>query len=113
MRRREFLSVVTGAAALERRQRLLAGDLRQEPVVALDQQREIAGQRECEHDDPDGRPDRTRDPGQQHFDDLFFSTGVLPHGSVKEYYSEVTNGLVTLTGSVRMLPATGCTAAGC
>ena len=35
-----------------------------------------------------------------HFQDLFFSTGVLPHGSVKEYYTEVTNGLVTLTGAV-------------
>src|SRR5918911_1358983 len=28
-----------------------------------------------------------------HFEELFFSTGVLPHGSVKEYYREVTNGL--------------------
>ena len=37
---------------------------------------------------------------QQHFRDLFFSTGVLPNGSVKEYYTEVTNGLVTLTGDV-------------
>jgi immune inhibitor A len=35
-----------------------------------------------------------------HFNDLFFSTGVLPHGSVQEYYTEVTNGLVTLTGEV-------------
>ena len=24
-----------------------------------------------------------------HFEELFFSTGVLPHGSVKEYYAEV------------------------
>ena len=40
---------------------------------------------------------RGRDPGrllrqgdaasQQHFEDLFFSTGVLPHGSVKEYFT--------------------------
>ena len=37
---------------------------------------------------------------QNHFHDLFFSTGVLPHGSVREYYSEVTNGLVTLDGAV-------------
>src|SRR3954464_8532291 len=36
----------------------------------------------------------------QHFKDLFFSTGVLPHGSVKEYYREVTNNLVDLTGEV-------------
>jgi immune inhibitor A len=35
-----------------------------------------------------------------HFRDLFFSTGVLPHGSVKEYYTEVTNGLITLAGDV-------------
>lgn len=37
---------------------------------------------------------------QNHFHDLFFSTGVLPHGSVREYYTEVTNGLVTLDGDV-------------
>ena len=36
----------------------------------------------------------------QHFQDLFFSTGVLPHGSVAEYYSEVTGGLVDLVGEV-------------
>jgi immune inhibitor A len=36
----------------------------------------------------------------QHFQDLFFSTGVLPHGSVREFYSEVTNGLITLDGTV-------------
>lgn len=35
-----------------------------------------------------------------HFSDLFFSTGVLPHGSVKEYYREVTNGLVDIVGEV-------------
>ena len=33
-------------------------------------------------------------------EELFFSTGVLPHGSVKEYYHEVTNGLVELEGVV-------------
>jgi immune inhibitor A len=31
-----------------------------------------------------------------HFNDLFFSTGVLPNGSVKEYYQEVTGGLVDI-----------------
>ncbi|QKV72714.1 M6 family metalloprotease domain-containing protein [Amycolatopsis sp. Hca4] len=36
----------------------------------------------------------------QHFHDLFFSTGVLPNGSVKEYYREVTNGLVDIDGDV-------------
>ncbi len=37
---------------------------------------------------------------RQHFDDVFFSTGVLGTGSVREYFDEVTNGLVTLTGEV-------------
>ncbi len=45
-------------------------------------------------------PDRAMDQNQQHFQDLFFSTGVLPNGSVKEYYTEATNGLVTITGEV-------------
>ena len=35
-----------------------------------------------------------------HFEELFFSTGVLPHGSVKEYYAEATDGLVDITGDV-------------
>jgi len=37
---------------------------------------------------------------RQHFSDLFFSTGVLPNGSVRDYYTEVTGGLVNLTGEV-------------
>jgi immune inhibitor A len=37
---------------------------------------------------------------QQHFRDLFFSTGVIPTGSVKEYYQEVTGGLVDIIGDV-------------
>jgi immune inhibitor A len=37
---------------------------------------------------------------QQHFKDLFFSTGVIPTGSVKEYYKEVTGGLIDITGDV-------------
>jgi len=36
-----------------------------------------------------------------HFNDLFFSTGVLPTGSVKEYYAEVTGGLVDIVGEVK------------
>jgi immune inhibitor A len=36
----------------------------------------------------------------QHFNDLFFSTAVLPKGSVREYFQEVTNGLVDLQGEV-------------
>jgi immune inhibitor A len=35
-----------------------------------------------------------------HFEELFFSTGVLANGSVKEYYAEVTNGLIDLAGQV-------------
>lgn len=35
-----------------------------------------------------------------HFSELFFSDGVLPHGSVREYYSEVTGGRVELAGEV-------------
>jgi immune inhibitor A len=35
-----------------------------------------------------------------HFEELFFSTGVLPNGSVKEYFTDVTNGLIDLTGVV-------------
>jgi immune inhibitor A len=34
------------------------------------------------------------------FRDLFFSTGVIPTGSVREYYTEVSNGLVTIDGEV-------------
>jgi immune inhibitor A len=36
----------------------------------------------------------------QHFDDLFFSTGVIPSKSVREYFTDVTNGLVNLQGQV-------------
>ncbi len=36
----------------------------------------------------------------QHFQDLFFSTGKLPHGSVKEYFKEVSGGKITITGQV-------------
>lgn len=35
-----------------------------------------------------------------HFNDLFFSTGVMPHGSVKEYYRDVTGGLVDIAGEI-------------
>jgi immune inhibitor A len=37
---------------------------------------------------------------RQHFEELFFSTGVLPNGSVKEYFHEVTNGLIDIAGEV-------------
>jgi immune inhibitor A len=35
-----------------------------------------------------------------HFNDLFFSNGVLPHRSVKEYFAEVTGDLVDLVTPV-------------
>jgi immune inhibitor A len=35
-----------------------------------------------------------------HFRDLFFSSGVLPHGSVKEYFKEASGALVDLVGEV-------------
>lgn len=37
---------------------------------------------------------------RQEFEDLFFSNGVIPTGSVREYFDEVTNGLVDLQGDV-------------
>jgi immune inhibitor A len=36
----------------------------------------------------------------QHFEDLFFSTGVVANGSVKEYFDEVADGLVDIVGEV-------------
>ncbi|MEA2664431.1 MAG: immune inhibitor [Candidatus Eremiobacteraeota bacterium] len=35
-----------------------------------------------------------------HYRDLFFSTGVVPTGSVREYYAEVSRGAVDIQGSV-------------
>jgi immune inhibitor A len=35
-----------------------------------------------------------------HFEDLFFSTGVLPNGSVREYFDEASHGLVQIEGAV-------------
>lgn len=36
----------------------------------------------------------------QHFQDLFFSTGVMPNGSVREYFTEITNGLIDIQGEI-------------
>lgn len=44
--------------------------------------------------------DQTMVQTPQHYQDLFFSSGVLPHGSVKEYYQEVSGGLVDIVGEV-------------
>jgi immune inhibitor A len=45
--------------------------------------------------------DKVMEHTAAHFNDLFFSTGVLPHGSVKEYFAEVTGGLVDIAGEVQ------------
>jgi len=37
---------------------------------------------------------------KKHFEDLFFSTGVLANGSVRDYYKEVTHGLIDMVGEV-------------
>ncbi len=37
---------------------------------------------------------------KQHFEDLFFSVGVLRNGSVRDYYKEVTHGLIDMVGEV-------------
>jgi len=37
---------------------------------------------------------------QQHYRDLFFSTGVIPTRSVREYFTEATNGLIDIQGDV-------------
>jgi immune inhibitor A len=37
---------------------------------------------------------------KKQYQDLFFSEGILPTGSVKEYYKEVTNGLVNIAGEI-------------
>jgi immune inhibitor A len=44
--------------------------------------------------------DRAINATADHFRDLFFSTGVIPTGSVREYYREATNNLVDVTGEV-------------
>jgi immune inhibitor A len=37
---------------------------------------------------------------KKHYEDLFFSQGVLPKKSVREYYREVTHGLIDIQGTV-------------
>ncbi|MET7397930.1 M6 family metalloprotease domain-containing protein [Dactylosporangium sp. NPDC005572] len=44
--------------------------------------------------------DKEMTSSEQHFEDMFFSIGVLPHGSVREYFREVTHGLVDIVGEV-------------
>lgn len=45
-------------------------------------------------------PDKPMKKSKQHFEDLFFSKGVVPTGSVREYFHEVTNGLIDIQGQV-------------
>jgi immune inhibitor A len=44
--------------------------------------------------------DKPMQTPKKHFEDLFFSTGVVPTGSVKEYFDEVTNGIIDIQGQV-------------
>jgi len=44
--------------------------------------------------------DRPMQQTRKHFEDLFFSQGVVPTKSVREYYKEVTNGLIDIQGEV-------------
>ncbi len=44
--------------------------------------------------------DKAMTATKAHFEDLFFSIGKLPRGSVREYYREVTNGAVDIDGAV-------------
>ncbi|MFI5681685.1 M6 family metalloprotease domain-containing protein [Streptomyces cellulosae] len=45
-------------------------------------------------------PDKPMTTDREHFEKLFFSLGELPHGSVRDYYREVTHGLVDIVGEV-------------
>ena len=44
--------------------------------------------------------DKAMTKTRQHFQDLFFSTGVIATGSVKEYFKEASKGIINLTGEV-------------
>jgi immune inhibitor A len=44
--------------------------------------------------------DKRFEQSTDRFEDLFFSTGKIPTGSVTEYYTDVTGGLVHITGQV-------------
>lgn len=44
--------------------------------------------------------DKEMTQDKQHFEELFFSLGAMPKGSVREYYREVTHGLVDIVGEV-------------
>ena len=45
-------------------------------------------------------PDKAMTQSKQHFEDLFFSQGVLANGSVREYFDNVSNGIIDIQGQV-------------
>jgi immune inhibitor A len=45
-------------------------------------------------------PDKPMTQTRKHYENLFFSLGELPTKSVREYYREVTHGLIDIQGSV-------------
>lgn len=45
-------------------------------------------------------PDKPMTKTKKHFEDLFFSSGIVPTGSVYEYYKEVSGGLIDIHGEV-------------
>jgi immune inhibitor A len=60
-------------------------------------------------------PDAPMTQSVEHFRELFFSEGKIPTGSVREYFTEVSNNLIKLTGEVvgpLRLPRTLATYAG-
>jgi len=45
-------------------------------------------------------PDQEMTTSRGHYEELFFSEKVLPHGSVKEYFKDVSNSIVDIEGEV-------------
>ncbi|HKP05468.1 MAG TPA: M6 family metalloprotease domain-containing protein [Chthoniobacterales bacterium] len=45
-------------------------------------------------------PDKQMSHSAAHFNDLFFSQGVMPTKSVREYYKDVTHGIIDIQGQV-------------
>ena len=44
--------------------------------------------------------DRQMSATKEHFEELFFSRGTMPTGSVRDFYEEATNGLIDIEGEV-------------
>ncbi|MGW2090066.1 hypothetical protein [Streptomyces sp. NPDC001880] len=45
-------------------------------------------------------PDKKITASKEHFEKLFFSESELPHGSVRDYFREVSHGLVDIVGEI-------------